>query len=988
MTTHSVKMHYEWKSAVIDFESQKRPLQKRLVTEHPLQGVIERSLKSTQGGSHDSSRIKIRMDPLSSSLDGPDPLSQFLGDPLSSVSTNVKDRDLIDTAFTKDNNVSEEHWTNLRKQILARFTTNKRLTITSSFLQFGEKGGKVVPSRRRVVKTQSNTTNRGRSQGTTMSERVRLRLEQLDDLEEDVEVRELGGLSQEEFTARIDTLNDMLTEAWKTDQRVRALKIAIQCAKLLGDVSPSQFYPTKFVLVADILDNLASLIYTRLREKAHTQQHQNGSVTTFPEHFKSAMVSEDGQETTRNWLYKVASIRELLPRLYLEAAILPCYKFVNDNEHEKALVRLSAMVKGIANPLVAAYARMYICHVGVKAAPKQSQYVVDSIEDFILTFKQIEGPTVSAELGLQGLSLADYLPLFSPAVNWLLHCLARNAPHHILQSVLRHCESALGGNQSLLVSGVLNSFPPSFLTMRAVPLSQLIAGCCDPGFSQATMMQQLGQCVLEEAPPEHNQLPLLNSVWKVVSHIKDPAVYLSTAQIWLEFTTTHFTVSRTEWPTEVNTLLGDLLKHLTINRAYEQLYPQLLTCVQIVLHRIHHFHTLYSMSNFQQLLGLFQRDSVGVEVTRCVVQALVNQHEGSLSDPTPIAQILTLCSTMHDSVNALTTEDERRQITHLINAFILKVDFGIDFEQQLDFYVEARGAFSNLEGVLVNLVQCVCHLTMLTFRGVRGHHSGKTAAFVRACAAYCYITIPSLGTPSKRMQLYLLAGQVAYVNQCLGQGDACLKGAIREVLSVPATVEAEIGKTKGSSSQLLQLVCSLASTLVAIPDAPDTGALYLMRGLVTAVKSHSWQEGKDEKALAYITLIRALAAVAQEQLPYHFVQVEGNDAMYGGDPRLAEEAQQLASGLLQDVLHHIQTLEASGQGGRMVTVALHLLWCVTNCADLNEDSMQDLVLHLISLACQNTTADNKFLVQSKTHLRERAKESTNEGLCKLVTKFA
>lgn len=58
-------------------------------------------------------------------------------------------------------------------------------------------------------------------------EKVRTRLEQLDDFEEG-SVREEGDLSQGEYAARIEQLNAELVQAWNGDQRVRALKIAIQ----------------------------------------------------------------------------------------------------------------------------------------------------------------------------------------------------------------------------------------------------------------------------------------------------------------------------------------------------------------------------------------------------------------------------------------------------------------------------------------------------------------------------------------------------------------------------------------------------------------------------------------------------------------------------------------------------------------------------------------------------------------------------------------
>lgn len=35
----------------------------------------------------------------------------------------------------------------------------------------------------------------------------------------------------------------------------------------------------------------------------------------------------------------------------------------------------------------------------------------------------------------------------------------------------------------------------------------------------------------------------------------------------------------------------------------------------------------------------------------------------------------------------------------------LQIDFGKDFEQQLSFYVEVRATFSNLDAILIYLVQ-------------------------------------------------------------------------------------------------------------------------------------------------------------------------------------------------------------------------------------------------------------------------------------------
>jgi len=107
-----------------------------------------------------------------------------------------------------------------------------------------------------VVKAQSSVVDK-----------VKNRLEQLDDFEEG-SVRQMLDLTQQEYMNRIEQLNQELVQAWHHDQRVKALKIAIQCSKLLVDTSVIQFYPSKFVLITDILDIFGKLVYDRLRTKA------------------------------------------------------------------------------------------------------------------------------------------------------------------------------------------------------------------------------------------------------------------------------------------------------------------------------------------------------------------------------------------------------------------------------------------------------------------------------------------------------------------------------------------------------------------------------------------------------------------------------------------------------------------------------------------------------------------------------------------------
>ncbi|ETN59685.1 esophageal cancer associated protein [Anopheles darlingi] len=910
----------------------------------------------------------LSLDPLSLAFDGSDPLSQFakqqetsLGkDPLSRMVAEMDDLTVTPSSTPDPTangkppkepaNLLEmdliEPWAARRGAILNKYTTSEKLSIVTSFLTGGES-----------IKPQ-----------TTMSEKVKYRLEQLDDFDEG-SVRQMLDLSQQEYVVKIEQLNHELVQAWNQDQRVKALKIAIQCSKLLSDTSVIQFYPSKFVLITDILDIFGRLVYERLRTKAEYVRPGSREATSLPENFTPEMVPETAKETCQNWFYKIASIRELLPRLYVEIAILKCYSFLARDEFSEALRRLTKMIRGIGDPLVAIYARCYLCRVGMGLTLDRT-YIRENLDDVLVVYHTIFNGGIRSEIARHRITLNVYISLYLPALDWILQGVTILTTDSQLDEILQRCTEKK--NPALLLQSAMQSFRSDFIAGRACQLVQIIASTSEEGLSRAQLLRLLGSILSHTPPPTEQRAAVLTNAWKTISTMGCVEDYIQCAEMWAQYTSQHFGLR------EIDSFMGDILQHMTPNRAYEQHYHELQVIVDKIVSNTQDIHGVMALDNFLPLLDLFQKESIKLEVCKNILTSYRNASASDtaiINDPVVTNALMHIGRVLNDSVNALTGEDERRQISGLICHFVRKVDFGRDFEQQLAFYVEARSVLSNLDSALSTLIHSVNRLATSTRRIVRGQHTQKTGAFVKACVAYCFITIPSIIDVRTRMELYLQSGQVALLNVCLQQADSCFEAALNLIPEVPRMVEID-GKLQSTEGFLKTYVVNFLSTLVIVPDNPTQGVLYLLRLLLDVVPRYPFEPNSNTLSSIYLHVLDFLSVAAQEVYPYHIVNVISNDELYGSDPKFIAEVNELCCTVCDKLLNLLKELLDANAHRAQSQLALDLFLKIITGADLTVDKMFTLTYNLWNLAVKNRNVLDAKQLQSVLSYTEHLAEVT------------
>jgi len=814
-------------------------------------------------------------------------------------------------------------------------------------------------------------------------------------------------MSQKECESHINRLQRDLERAWGNDERVQSLKISIQLAKLLVDTTVPQFYPSMFVMVTDSLDKFGGMVFARLKSKSEEIFNERGitnpstkqatvqrkKVTRLIADFKTVDVPTEAKETCRNWFYKVACIRELLPRIYIEIALLKCYRFLSDSEFQQIFLRIGSLIRGLGDPIVSLYCRLYLVVVSSEVAPEVTAHLPGLLQDILFGFQMLKEPNHIAKLKKCKMGPGEYSHLLSPAVEFLLRIVAKKSisTKELFQSLLQAYRDY--SMDLMVLRHFIEAFDPRFYAHGALGMVALIKTATVTSILPTDAYGALARQLVNTPPPEEQRIPLLNEVWKVVSKTEDIASYIRCCTAWVDVVQKHYS------DRELLILMSDCSNKLSAFKAAGGEVPESVSSYLEALvtslmtgfggakqgegeEVSYNIDAIFTSEHFLKILDVFKGPRK-VAICKDIMQAF--KKHASTSDAILINFLFDIGRTLHDSIDVLSPEGEKRHVASLLCGFIDKIDFGRDLEQQLNQYVECRAIFCNLDQVKDKLINCVCNLAMKCYHVMHRTHSKRTSSFVKACLAYCHITVPSIGDTYRKLQLLLYCAEVALLNQCLPQTDTCLKAAISLVPEMPPTEEID-GKVVHTEEKLLNIVNQLLSVLVVAPGHPEHGPFYVVKGLCNALGKYQWQATTGIQTRAYIGILALLGVYAQPKFPYRMLHVESNDELYGSSPGYLEELAEVTTGCMDEVVRQLTSITAEKSDNTAKTLQtrllLELLCQLVVSMQLTEETVTYMgkLLELVNRNKSALTArpDVKFAQANIEFIQSRVKRAAQE----------
>ncbi|KAL2476340.1 hypothetical protein Adt_37076 [Abeliophyllum distichum] len=887
--------------------------------------------------SHSLPRVPAKSHPLSAPPPSPlqvnvlDDRKDDFFDPLRSmngkmeVSTTGLQHEEIYSDETVPNEISaqsqEKEWNSFTKILMQRVPVSKTISIS-------------------VI---SSTVVKGSKANETSSKD--LHLEELDDpqkfAEDDVKV-----ISQREYVSRLLELKDEIKLAWYADDRVTSLRLSIKVARLLMDTTTIQFYPTLFVLATDIMDMLGDLVWNRIKQKAEFTE-DGRFICSLPDNFKVGDICFDAKETCNNWFCKIGSVRDLIPRIYLELSIMHCWRFLLDHPMDN-LQRLVMMIRGIADPLASAYCRLYLVRCAQRLPQHDTGYLIVCINDLKVQLSRLTSARESTHGNFSGNSKL-LVSLIEPTIEYIIICLFKDLNQMEIRNML--VALGMGRNQSdsfencscisIILHHILKELHLGFLCSNAFEMLHLIECTDDFSFDQCLNYKLLGFRLCERIPEVSKVDLVVDKIVQVISRYNSLDAYLKVADAYLDI------IFENQFDPYLNVILDGIFQRAREDEIGEN---ELASLQSIFLKLISHFaniENLLALNHFIDILDVMygsSRNTINMHILNMATR------NGCVRDPTVIEVLFEVSQALSDGVDFLNLrKDDYQHPAHLISRFVYMVDYGPEVEHHLTFLTECRAAFGSMSELQETLVHSSNNLAVKAMR-----YGNNNISFIKSCLAFNEVTIPSIHTHLRQLNLYLETAEVALLGGFVSHLDMLIDAAVNCLRNVEPVDGLLV---PGDVDGIISLINKLCGIMVMVPGNLEQGVACIPKLVLSILDSQSWMFPRM-KIKVSCTIISLSSALTQNPLPYHASsrEVMGNDHLFFGVPAYSQELLSFSAVILQKIVNTVLEEPSMAVRGKL---ALEACNCIASSFTMSDETSA-VSSKLVEIAKSCLSADDKY----------------------------
>ncbi|CAO2835907.1 unnamed protein product [Amaranthus hypochondriacus] len=764
-------------------------------------------------------------------------------------------------------------------------------------------------------------------------------------------------ITQQEYIAKINEMKNEVLDAWSVGDHFKSLKLSIKVARLLRDTTLLQFYPTLFSLATDILDMLGDMVWERIKRKA--EYLEDGiQFHALPEEFQASDVCLDAKETCHNWFCKIGSIRDLLPRIYMELAILPCWRFLRD-DFADAVPRLLAMMRGLGSPLASAYCHLYLVYRVQRLPACHNEYLITCIRDINLMMVSIVSSKEAIDDG-SSVSKESFIHLLEPPMEYIVKSIFKDrkqGSNILVNDRLARTLSELFGKSScvsLVLNHLLKELPTEAIQSNALRILDLIECSVGSSIDQCLNYRLLGFRLYEtDAPMEMVNL-VLERVIQGICQYPDLDAYLKVVDGYVDI------ILINQMKSQLEVLLEGIAERASNKWLSDGELESLQSVFIKILGHTKCLEDILELNALAEIIDAMRGTSKNAINMRILEIATRN---GNIKSPSIIQFLFEVGQSLHkgkDSANMLNSDNQSLQ--RLLSRFVHMVDFGTDWERHLAFLIECRASFASFDEMKEILVHHANCLVMKTLKDAKQHLS-----FGRSCIAFSEATIPSIATPAKQLFLYLETAEVALTSSLVCHSD----GLIDSALSSLQSLVFEDSPSPFDVDRIICIIQKLCGLLIMVPGNPMHGITHIPKRLLSLVNSHSWRITTRLRVRTLCTNILLLAALSQHNLPYYpsgIKEVPGNNLLYFDEPSYHEELSSFCSNLLQDLLFAIKQESSPTARG---SLALEACNCIASVLKM-DDSIMCLCNELVEIARSCLSTKHNYLLSTSNFLAKHS----------------